>query len=55
MSESREKKRRYNERLEYIREFQSWICESPPRWRLFSFLSWLRRMPDSAGLFRDAA
>lgn len=55
MSESREKKRRYNERLEYIREFQSWLALMPPRRRLFRFLRWLRDMPDAAGLFRDAA
>ena len=55
MSESREKKRRYNERLEFIREFQSWMDMIPPRWRVISFLRWLRQMPDAAGIFRDAA
>lgn len=53
MSESREKKRRYNERLAYIQEFRSWMDSAPPRWRMFSFLRWLRQMPDSAGLFRE--
>lgn len=44
MSEKREKKRRYNEKLEYIAHFEEWIAEfqkwveqEPPVWR---FIKW---------------
>jgi len=53
MSESREKKRRYNERLAYIREFRAWLAGAPPKWRVFSFLHWLGTMPPQNGLFSD--
>lgn len=53
MSESREKKRRYNERLDYIREFSGWLAGCPPKWRVFRFMKWLGGMPDPAGLFRE--
>ena len=33
MSEKREKKRRYNLRLEYIKKFADWLAGEPPMWR----------------------
>lgn len=53
MSESREKKRRYNERLAYISEFRAWLGGAPPKWRVFSFIRWLNAMPSHNGLFKD--
>ena len=53
LSESREKKRRYNERLDYIRKFSGWLAGCPPKWRVFRFMKWLGGMPDPAGLFRE--
>lgn len=32
MSEKREKKRRYNLRLEYIKKFSDWLAGEPPIW-----------------------
>lgn len=46
MSESREHKRRYNKRLEFIAHFEDWLEDEPPmlpffwRWR-----KWLDRRP----------
>ena len=45
MSERQEKKRRYNQRLEYIAHFQKWIAEEPPMWRLIAWHVWKRRRP----------
>lgn len=40
MSESREHKRRYNMRLEYIARFEKWLEAEPPMWQ---FWRWYRR------------
>lgn len=45
MSESREHKRRYNQRLEYIAHFQKWLSDEPPMWRLFKWRRWKRNRP----------
>ena len=37
MSESREKKARYNQRLQYIAEFNKWLDAEPPR---MFFIRW---------------
>ncbi len=51
MSESREKKQRYYDRMEYFRKFQIWLSEEPPRWKIFSYRRWIAAMPDYAGVF----
>lgn len=43
MSESREHKRRYNMRLEYIAEFEKWLAKEPP---IIMFWKW-RKWRDS--------
>lgn len=45
MSESREHKRRYNLRLEYIAHFEKWLTDEPPMWRLFKRHRWKRNRP----------
>ena len=42
MSESREHKRRYNQRLEYIAHFQKWLNDEPPMWRVRKWRRWKR-------------
>lgn len=45
MSESREHKRRYNQRLQYISVFNKWLDSEPPMFRLISWSKWKKRRP----------
>lgn len=45
MSESREHKRRYNQRLQYIAAFEKWLAEEPPIIRVFAWRRWKRERP----------
>ena len=45
MSESREHKRRYNQRLQYIAEFNKWLDAEPPMLHLISWLRWKKLRP----------
>lgn len=45
MSERQEKKRRYNQRLEYIRAFNKWLDAEPPMWRVASWARWKKQRP----------
>lgn len=45
MSESREHKRRYNQRLQYIAEFNKWMDSEPPMLRLISWVRWKKHRP----------
>lgn len=45
MSEKREKKRRYNLRLEYIKKFSDWLAGEPPMWMLYSWHKWKKSRP----------
>ena len=45
MSESREKKRRYTLRLEYISQFDSWLNSEPPMWMFWAWRKWKKRKP----------
>ena len=45
MSESREKKRRYNLRLEYISSFSSWLDNEPPMWLFWRWRKWKKSKP----------
>ena len=45
MSESREKKRRYNLRLEYISSFSSWLDAEPPMWMFWKWRKWKKSKP----------
>lgn len=45
MSESREHKRRYNRRLEYIADFEKWIAQEPPMWAFWKWKKWRDARP----------
>lgn len=45
MSERREHKRRYNQRLEYIAQFEKWEAEEPSILRILSWHKWLKNRP----------
>lgn len=45
MSEKREKKRRYNLRLEYIRHFSNWLLSEPPMWMFWAWRKWKKARP----------
>lgn len=45
MSESREKKRRYNLRLEYISHFSNWLDSEPPMWMFWRWRKWKNSRP----------
>ena len=45
MSEKREKKLRYNQRLEYIADFNKWLDTEPPIVRLISWHRWKKSRP----------
>lgn len=45
MSESREHKRRYNQRLEYIVAFNKWLEAEPPMLLILSWHRWLKSRP----------
>lgn len=46
MSEKTEKRKRLNERLQFVREFELWIASEPPRWRFIRWRKWLDARPD---------
>lgn len=45
MSESREKKRRYYQRMAYIREFEHWLSVEPPMILFWKWRRWLKERP----------
>lgn len=45
MSERQEKKKRYNQRLEFIAEFEKWLAEEPSMLRIFAWRRWRNRRP----------
>ena len=45
MSESREHKRRYKMRLQYIAEFDKWLDREPPIWNIFKWRKWKAERP----------
>lgn len=45
MSERQEKKARYNQRLQYIAEYDKWLAAEPPMVRIFAWRRWKKRRP----------
>ena len=45
MSESREHKRRYNLRLQYIAQFDQWLEEEPKRIFFWKWHKWKKQRP----------
>lgn len=46
MSAKREKKKRYNQKLELIQKFERWAIEEPPIWMFWRWKKWLSRRPE---------
>ena len=49
MSAKREKKRRIEERLEYLRRLENWLACEPPKWRIFARRRWKSWKPKDPG------
>lgn len=45
MSESREKKKRYNQKLEFISHFEKWAVSEPSMLVFWRWRRWLRERP----------
>lgn len=45
MSERVEKRKRYNQRLQYIAEVQKWLSREPSMLRVISWHRWKRQRP----------
>lgn len=45
MSERVEKRKRYNQRLQYIAEVMKWLAREPSMLRVFSWHRWKRQRP----------
>lgn len=45
MSEKREKKRRYSQRLAYIADYNKWLDSEPPIVRIISWYRWKNSRP----------
>ena len=45
MSESKEHKKRYNLKLEYIAKFEKWLDREPPIIRFFAWHKWKKQRP----------
>lgn len=45
MSAKRERKRRYNMRLEFIAEFEEWLAAEPPMIQFWRWKKWLDSRP----------
>lgn len=45
MSEKQEKRKRLNEKMEYIAEFNAWLRKEPPRWRFIQWARWKKSRP----------
>lgn len=45
MSESREHKRRYNQKLQFIATFEKWLSEEPNMLHFFKWRKWKKDKP----------
>lgn len=45
MSERQEKRKRYNQRLQFIAEYEKWLLSEPPMWKIFAWRRWKRERP----------
>ena len=46
MSEKQNRKRRYNEKLEFIAEFERWLKREPSIFRIFKWHKWKKEKPE---------
>jgi len=52
MSERQEKKRRFNQKMEYVAQFNAWLMKEPPMWKLRAWLHWKKTRPVMEDLAR---
>ncbi len=45
MSEKQEKRKRFNAKLRYIHDFESWMNREPNKLRIFAHRKWKKEMP----------
>ena len=45
MSEKQEKKRRYNQKLEYIAHVEKWLKQEPPMLNFIAWVKWKKSFP----------
>lgn len=45
MSEKQEKKKRYNQKLGLIQQFEAWAASEPPIWMFLRWKKWLASRP----------
>lgn len=46
MSESKEHKKRYNQKLEYIAKFDKWLDSEPSMFNLIAWHKWKKQRPN---------
>lgn len=52
MSERQEKKRRIEQKLQYINQLEAWLAEEPAWWRISARKKWRARRPRKPKNFR---
>lgn len=45
MSQKTEKKKRYNQKLEFAVALEKWVKEEPAKWNLIAWFKWMRQRP----------
>lgn len=52
MSERQEKKRRFEQKLQYLNKLEAWLAEEPAWWRISARKRWKARKPKKPKNFR---
>jgi hypothetical protein len=52
MSEKQEKRKRFNQRMEYVAQFNAWLMKEPPMWKFRAWLHWKKTRPVMEDLAR---
>lgn len=52
MSEKQEKRKRFEQRMEYHAKLKAWLMKEPPMWRIFEWWRWKKTRPVMEGLAR---
>lgn len=55
MSESRESKKRYIQRMAYIRAFERWLCDEPPMILFWAWHKWKKNRPALQDYYTNGA
>lgn len=52
MSEKQEKRKRFEQHMEYHAELKAWLMKEPPMWSIFEWWRWKKTRPVMEGLAR---